>query len=198
MDVPLVIAALTFMITMYITPGPNNILCAFHGSKYGVRSTIPLIGGMAIGWLIMGLFVAGTLDFVEKNRGVIESLTVVGALYIAYLSYKIATAKPLGHEEQDSNILGPGTGLTLQFVNAKAWIHDLVLLGSFGTAFGSGFESKFILILLSIILCLPAIFSWTAFGTVLRRIFSTPKSAVLLNRIMGISLLIVAIWLVLH
>ena len=48
MDIALIIAALTFMITMYISPGPNNILCAFHGSKYGVKSTIPLISGMAI------------------------------------------------------------------------------------------------------------------------------------------------------
>ena len=198
MDIALIIAALTFMITMYITPGPNNILCAFHGSKYGVKATIPLISGMALGWLIMGLFVAITLDIIERNKGVLESLTIVGALYIVYLSFKIATAKPLTDSEQDSNILGPGTGLTLQFVNGKAWIHDIVLLGSFGTAFGSGFSSKFILIILSIILCLPAILSWTAFGTILRRIFSTPKSARLLNRIMGISLFIVAIWLVIH
>ena len=85
MDIALIIAALTFMITMYITPGPNNILCAFHGSKYGVKATIPLISGMALGWLIMGLFVAITLDTIEKNRGVLESLSFIGALYIAYL-----------------------------------------------------------------------------------------------------------------
>jgi len=198
MDIGLLIAALTFMITMYITPGPNNILCAFHGSKYGAKATLPLISGMAAGWLIMGLFVAGTLDFIEKKKGVLDSLTIIGAIYITYLSLKIATAEPLPQEEQDSNVLGPSTGLTLQFVNAKAWIHDIVLLGSFGTVFGPGFTSKFILIILSIILCLPAILSWTAFGTVLRRIFSTPKSATLLNRIMGISLFLVAIWLVIH
>ena len=68
MDIALIIAALTFMITINITPGPNNILCAFHGSKYGVKATIPLISGMALGWLIMGLFVAITLDTIEKNR----------------------------------------------------------------------------------------------------------------------------------
>ena len=75
MDIALIIAALTFMITMYITPGPNNILCAFHGSKYGVKATIPLISGMALGWLIMGLFVAITLDIIERNKGdIIEKL----------------------------------------------------------------------------------------------------------------------------
>ena len=49
MDVPLFIAALGFMIPMYFTPGPNNVLCAVHGSQHGIRATIPLISGMAVG-----------------------------------------------------------------------------------------------------------------------------------------------------
>ena len=99
-------------------------------------------------------------------------------------------------ENDESQMLGPRTGLILQFVNGKAWIHDLVLLGTFGSVFGSGIESKIILVFLSIILCLPAIFSWTAFGTLLRRIFSTPESSIFLNRILGFSLFLVSVWLV--
>jgi len=195
MDGSLLIAALAFMIPMYITPGPNNVLCAVHGSRYGIRATMPLISGMAIGWLLMGTIVAGALDIIEQNEGILEYLTLIGAGYIAYLSFNIATAKPFDKEEQESNILGPGTGILLQFVNGKAWIHDLVLMGSFGTVFGYGFGPKIILLFLSIILALPAVMSWAVFGTILRRTFSTPKSAIWINRFLGTSLFIVAIWL---
>ena len=77
-------------------------------------------------------------------------------------------------EEKESQILSPKTGLALQFVNGKAWIHDIVLLGSFGTIFGTGFLAKMSLIFFSIVLCLPFVMSWAAFGTLLRRIFTTP------------------------
>ena len=69
MNIPLLIAALVFLIPMYITPGPNNILCAAHGSQHGFRATIPLISGFVVGWLIMGVFVALAIDFIEQNTG---------------------------------------------------------------------------------------------------------------------------------
>ena len=84
---------------MYITPGPNNVLCAVHGSQHGFRATIPLISGMVIGWLIMGIFAAFTIDLLEQNTNTLHYLTIMGASYMAYLSYNIATSRPLNDEE---------------------------------------------------------------------------------------------------
>ena len=82
-----------------------------------------------------------------------------------------------------------------QFVNGKAWIHDIVLLGSFGTIFGTGILAKMTLIIFSIILCLPFVALWAGFGTFLRNFFTSPESSLMLNRVMGFSLFIVAVWL---
>ncbi len=195
MNIPLLIAALVFLIPMYITPGPNNILCAVHGSQHGFRATIPLISGFVIGWFFMGLFVALTIDFLEQNTGSLTYLTTIGASYMIYLSYKIATSKPLDEGPSESQRLTPLTGATLQFVNGKAWIHDIVLLGSFGTIFGTGLLAKMALIIFSIILCLPFVALWAGFGTFLRNFFTSPESSLMLNRVMGSSLFIVAVWL---
>ncbi len=195
MNIPLLIAALVFLIPMYITPGPNNILCAVHGSQHGFRATIPLISGFVIGWFVMGLFVALTIDFLEQNTGLLTYLTMIGASYMIYLSYKIATSKPLDDGPNESQRLTPLTGAMLQFVNGKAWIHDIVLLGSFGTIFGSGILAKMTLIIFSIILCLPFVALWAGFGTFLRNFFTSPESSLMLNRVMGFSLFIVAVWL---
>ena len=195
MNIPLLIAALVFLIPMYITPGPNNILCAVHGSQHGFRATIPLISGFVIGWFVMGLFVALTIDFLEQNTGLLTYLTMIGASYMIYLSYKIATSKPLDDGPSESQRLTPLTGAMLQFVNGKAWIHDIVLLGSFGTVFGTGILAKMTLIIFSIILCLPFVALWAGFGTFLKNFFTTPESSLMLNRVMGFSLFIVAVWL---
>ena len=197
MNIPLLIAALVFLIPMYITPGPNNILCAAHGSQHGFRATIQLISGFVVGWFLMGLFVALAIDFIEQNTGLLTYLTMIGASYMIYLSYKIATSKPLDDGPSESQRLTPLTGAMLQFVNGKAWIHDIVLLGSFGTVFGTGILAKMTLIIFSIILCLPFVALWAGFGTFLRNFFTSPESSLMLNRLMGFSLFIVALWLLL-
>ena len=144
-----------------------------------------------------GAFVAGATDLIEDNKTAFDLLTYVGALYIAYLSYKIATSKALEKGEESSERLGFVTGATIQIVNGKAWIHFLVLMTSFGTLFGTGFTGKILLVLLNLAFGLPAVMSWAAFGTVLRRAFTTPKSAKALNLTMGLSLFVVAIWVAL-
>jgi threonine/homoserine/homoserine lactone efflux protein len=152
---------------------------------------------MALGWSTLGLFVAGATDLIEENQTMFDLLTYVGAAYIAYLSYKIATSKALEQDEEDSERLGFLTGATIQVVNGKAWIHFLVLMTSFGTLFGTGFTGKVMLVLLNLACGLPAVMTWAVFGTFLRRAFSTPESARVLNRVMGLSLFAVAIWIAL-
>ena len=195
MDIELLIASLAFIIPMCFSPGPNNVLCAAHGSQHGFRDTLILISGMAFGWSTLGLFVAVATDLIEENQAVFDLLTYVGATYIAYLSYKIATSNTIEKDEEESERLGFLTGATIQVVNGKAWIHFLVLMTSFGTLFGSGFTGKVLLVLLNLACGLPAVMTWAAFGTVLRRAFSTPESARVLNRVMGLSLFAVAIWI---
>ena len=197
METDLLLPTLAFIIPMCFTPGPNNVLCAAHGSQHGLRATLPLIAGMAFGWSALGLFVGGATVFIEENESTFQLLTYIGAFYIALLSYKLATASPLTSEEKESERLGTITGIALQVVNGKAWIHFLVLMTAFGGLFGSGFGAKAMLVLLNLVFGLPAVISWTAFGTLLSRAFSTPNSARKLNLAMSLSLFAVAVWIVL-
>tara|TARA_B100000686_G_scaffold232026_1_gene239625 strand:- start:1642 stop:2265 length:624 start_codon:yes stop_codon:yes gene_type:complete len=196
MDTALLVATLVFIIPMCFSPGPNNVLCAAHGSQHGFKATLKLISGMAVGWSALGLFVGGATVFIQENQGFFDILTYVGAGYIAYLSYKIATSDTLEEGSHEDERLGFSTGVAIQFVNGKAWIHFLVLMTTFGALFGTGFSGKAMLVILNVIFGLPAVMTWAAFGTVLRRAFSTPSSAALLNRAMGASLFAVALWIV--
>ena len=197
METELLLATLAFIIPMCFTPGPNNVLCAAHGSQHGLKGSIPLIAGMAVGWSSLGLFVGAATVFIEENEEFFQLLTYVGAAYIAYLSYKIATSSPIDTEHEQADRLGFRTGMALQIVNGKAWIHFLVLMTAFGGLFGSGFVAKALLVLLNLIFGLPAVVTWATFGTLLRGVFSTEKSAKNLNMAMGAALFAVAVWIAL-
>lgn len=194
-EIPDLIAALVFIIPMCFTPGPNNVLCAAHGSQYGVRNSLSLISGMAVGWSILGLGIAAGATFIEENKIVFQILTYIGAIYMVYLGYKIATSTKVDESDTDER-LGFWTGLTLQMVNGKAWFHFLVLMTTFGTVLGEGYEAKAGLVLLNLSFGFAAVLSWTAFGTGLRKIFSGNELGIKLNQIMGFLLVLVAVWIV--
>ena len=193
--IPDLIAALIFIIPMCFTPGPNNVLCAAHGSQYGVRNSLSLISGMAVGWSILGLGIAAGATFIEENKIIFQILTYIGAIYMVYLGYKIATSTKVDDSDTDER-LGFWTGLTLQMVNGKAWFHFLVLMTTFGTVLGEGYEAKVGLVLLNLSFGFAAVLSWTVFGTGLRKIFSGNESGIKLNQTMGFLLVLVAVWIV--
>ena len=197
MDIELLIASLAFIIPMCFSPGPNNVLCAAHGSQHGFRETLILISGMAFGWSALGLFVAVATDLIEENQAVFDLLTYVGATYIAYLSYKIATSNTIEKDEEESERLGFLTGATIQVVNGKAWIHFLVLMTGWGMLFGSGISGKILLVAINASIGYPAVLTWAAFGMGLSKIFSSPEKARILNGVLGTSLILVAIWVAL-
>ncbi len=194
-EIPDLIAALVFIIPMCFTPGPNNVLCAAHGSQYGVRNSLSLISGMAVGWSILGLGIAAGATFIEENKIVFQILTYIGAVYMVYLGYKIATSTKVDDSDTDER-LGFWTGLILQMVNGKAWFHFLVLMTTFGTVLGEGYEAKVGLVLLNLSFGFAAVLSWTVFGTGLRKIFSGNELGIKLNQTMGFLLVLVAIWIV--
>jgi len=194
-EIPDLVAALVFIIPMCFTPGPNNVLCAAHGSQYGVRNSLSLISGMAVGWSILGLGIAAGATFIEENKIIFQILTYIGAIYMVYLGYKIATSTKVDESDTDER-LGFWTGLSLQMVNGKAWFHFLVLMTTFGTVLGEGYGAKAGLVLLNLSFGFAAVLSWTVFGTGLRKIFSGNESGIKLNQTMGFLLVLVAVWIV--
>ena len=141
--------------------------------------------------------IAAGATFLEENESIFQIISYLGAVYIAYLGYRVATASMIEDQEEAKDVLGPWTGFVLQIVNGKAWIHFLVMMTTFGDIFGTGFEHKMALVLLNLSFGFPAVLSWTAFGTLLKRIFSDEESGIWLNRVLGLLLFLVAVWIAL-
>ena len=187
---------LVFTLPVSLLPGPNNLLSAAHSSRHGFNKSLPLISGMVIGWFLLGVVVAFGALFIEENENLLRILTYIGVVYIIYLSYQISVSSPVDEKDISDEQLGMGTGVILQVVNGKAFIHLLILMTTFGTVFGTDLVGKMIIVILNVAIKLVGWFGWASFGSALKEIFSDPKSGVLINRILGFSLFCVAIWIV--
>ena len=190
------IAMLVFTLPVSLLPGPNNLLSAAHSSRHGFNKSLPLISGMVIGWFLLGVVVAFGALFIEENENLLRILTYIGVVYIIYLSYQISVSSPVDEKDISDEQLGMGTGIVLQIVNGKAFIHLLILMTTFGTVFGTDLIGKMVIVILNVAIKLVGWFGWASFGSALKEIFSDPKSGVLINRILGFSLFCVAIWIV--
>ena len=197
MDVAELVVMLAFTLPISFLPGPNNLLSAAHSSRYGFKDSLPLISGMVIGWLILGAIVAYGALFIEENQNILNGLTYIGVLYIIYLSYHISTSHSVENENISDEKLNIGTGIMLQVVNGKAFIHLLILMTTFGTIFGTSFASKMIIVALNVGIKLIGWIGWGLFGSALKEKFSDEASGILINRIFGFSLFCVAIWILL-
>ena len=187
---------LVFTLPVSLLPGPNNLLSAAHSSRHGFNKSLPLISGMVIGWFLLGVAVAFGALFIEENENLLRILTYIGVVYIIYLSYQISVSSPVDEKDISDERLGMGTGIVLQVVNGKAFVHLLILMTTFGTVFGTDLLGKMIIVVLNVAIKLVGWFGWASFGSALKEIFSDPKSGVLINRILGFSLFCVAIWIV--
>ena len=186
---------LIFTLPVSFLPGPNNLLSAVHSSKFGFNKTLPLILGMVVGWFLLGIAVGLGALFIEKNSMLLTVLTYAGVLYMIYLSYKITFSLSSEDPDFSSERLGTNTGIILQVVNGKAFIHLLILMTVFGTAFGADIIGKMIIALLNVLIKLTGWIAWALFGTALKIQFNDTKSGILINRAFGFSLFCVAIWI---
>ena len=197
MDMAELIVMLAFTLPVSFLPGPNNLLSAAHSSRYGFKNSLPLISGMVVGWLILGMVVGYGALFIEENQNILNGLTYIGVFYIIYLSYQISTSHSVDDGGVSDEKLNIGTGIMLQVVNGKAFIHLLILMTTFGTIFGTTFTSKMIVVALNVGIKLIGWMGWGLFGSILKEKFSDKSSGILINRLFGFSLFCVAIWILL-
>lgn len=122
---------LTYTLITALTPGPNNILALSSVTQYGLRRSLPILAGMSAGFLVImlacGMF---TFTLINVLPSVTRWLVWVGAVYILWLAWKIATSS-------SSTSNGSGRPLSfwvsfwLQFANVKIILYGITALSVF-------------------------------------------------------------------
>ena len=189
-DLPL----MTYVATMSVTPGPNNIMLAASGVNFGFRRTLPHLLGVSVGNSVQVLIVASGLAWVMGWLDALRlPLVVVGCGYLLWLALRQARAGQTGRGGRVSP-LGFVAAALFQWVNPKAWmmVLNVAILflprdADWMTAAG--------LALLCMSVNLPCITVWAVAGARLRTWLQQPAALMAFNYTMAALLAATALWI---
>ena len=183
-------AFLAFMVVMYFTPGPNNIMLLASGLTYGFRRTIPHIAGIVIGFAFMVAAVGLGLGTVFLAYPILQTiLKYAGAVYLVYLAAVIAMSGPTTPDGESGR--GPMTfwgAAMFQWINAKGWV---IVIGTI-TAYAAIAQFPLniaIQTLISLLVGTVSTVVWALFGTALRPVLTSARLVRAFNIVMALLLL---------
>ena len=179
------IPLVTFAVATLFTPGPNNMMLTASGANFGVRRTIPHMVGINMGFpsmlLLCGL---GLAQVLETYPEAYEALKWIGATFLLYLAYRIATAKRLG-KDAGGKPLSFWEAFAFQYVNPKAWSMAFGATSAFIPSPEAAMTAAPVIALTFMVLGYGSATTWTLFGTAIRRVLTTGERLVWFNRAMG-------------
>ncbi len=190
LDLPL----MTYVATMSVTPGPNNIMLAASGVNFGLRRTLPHMLGVGIGHGVQVLLVAGALAWVMAWLEALRlPLVAAGCGYLLWLAARQARAGQPGAGRRAEPLGFIGAAL-FQWVNPKAWMMVLNVAILF-LPHGSGLAGAAGLALLCTLVNLPCIALWAIAGARLREWLQGPRALMTFNYTMAALLAATALWI---
>ena len=184
-------------LAMMATPGPVTLASAAAGAAWPGRAT-GFVLAMSAGTLTIILLVAaGITGLVAAVPGAAPFAAAVGAGYILYLAWKIATAPPLGSDQGTAPPSLAGA-YAMALVNPKAWGAFVALFSGFPLLPGDPLAGG--ALKAAILCCLPPVInltwmiagSWLASrlrGPMIGRLFNPAMAMVLVTSVAAAFLL---------
>ncbi|HEU4679895.1 MAG TPA: LysE family translocator [Terrimicrobiaceae bacterium] len=192
------VAFLLFAVVAAATPGPSNIILTAVGANAGILKGLPSLLGVTVGMgLMMFLVPLGLGSLLLQSPLVLKALHWVGAAFLLWLSWKIATSSRIESLPEKTPVGFVGTA-AFQWVNPKSWLVTVSATGTFLNAeAGNSLLQAVFLSGLFVFAALPSCFLWLAFGATIQRILYNQRRLRVFNVAMG-ALLALSIVLILR
>lgn len=184
-------AVLFFAFSTTITPGPNNIMMMSSGVNYGIKASVPHWLGICFGFPLMVLLVGlGFGQVFERYPHLHQLIKVVGTLYLVYLAWRIASARPETIVTGKSKPFSFWQAAAFQWVNGKAWVMASGAVAAFTTVTGVYWWQVVMITLAFLLVAFPCVGVWLLFGAGLRKVLNNPMAQRTFNMLMGLILLL--------
>lgn len=188
---PLLLTALAIM----GSPGPATISLTAAGSAFGVRRSIPYLGGIVLGTSVVLVAVAtGVTATLLAVPGLRIVLVAVSVAYILWLAWHVATAPPLsagtaggGDEDSVGDAPAFGGGLLLGLANPKAWVAIAAVVASVRLAASAVGDAAIKVAVLAVMIVLINA-AWLTVGATLAPLLRDPRRARVVNVSMAVVL----------
>ena len=187
----LFLALVVFAAIAAFTPGPNNTILMASGINYGFRQSLPMIFAVGLGFPLMiacaGLGLGKIFEIIPQLYSILK---YVGAAYMLWLAWKIATAKPSSDERNlDAKPLTFLQGAAFQWINPKGWIAAITALSAYTLA--SDYYFGVVAVVATFVLMgFTSAATWALFGVFLKDVMGNPKWFRIINYALAILLVL--------
>ena len=183
-------AIILFAIVSCVTPGPNNAMIMASGLNYGIRRSLPHYLGICLGFPVMvvavGLGLAGLFEFYPALHTVLK---VVGAAYLTWLAWKIASAPVSASNTTEGKPFTFLQAAGFQWVNPKAWALAVGATVAYTVSDSTYAVQVALIATIFLFFGAPCIMLWLWFGSVLKNVLQNPRSVRIFNWTMALLLM---------
>ena len=114
------------------TPGPNNILALHAISQFGWRKGLSSVLGILTGFFCVMLICAGSCwGLAQQLPAITIWLKYIGAAYIFWLAWHIASSKPAAEQNSEESGGGFWQAFGLQFLNVKIIMYGITIFTAY-------------------------------------------------------------------
>lgn len=187
----IIISMFIFALIGAISPGPVNIIATGSGASFGFKKTLPHVMGASIAYTFIVLLAGlGLNQWISLYPHFMDILQYIGAAFLLYMAYKIATTQPNQVNEIQKGKQAPLfiEGALAQILNPKAWLVSMSGISLFVSSQKQASLYLLIFCLISFLVCIIGISTWAAMGHSISRLLSTQKRQVNFNKFMGLLL----------
>ena len=194
-------ALLVFCTAMSFSPGPNTTLVTALAANHGLRRALRFCFAVPAGWTLLMLASGLGLGAVVTGAPMLRwAVKLAGAGYMVWLAWKLARTEQLAQVDASLPAVTFLQGVTLQFVNIKAWMLALTLTAGWVVNAGGQPASNpgQRLAIISVVMMLFAFssnFSYALVGSLLRRWLAQGHRLRWFNRVLALVLLATAGWM---
>ncbi|MEM7218051.1 MAG: LysE family translocator [Pseudomonadota bacterium] len=189
-------ALLLFLFPLAYSPGPGNMLFAANGARFGFRSTLPATLGYHLATLLVTTALGmGFSTAVGAAPRALLIVQLAGSLYVLYLAWSLWRSGSIDGAAE-ARPLGFWGGAVLLVLNPKAYVIIALMFSQFLPA-SSDLKLVAAIALVFTLNNLLAFSLWTLVGDALARVFRNDSNARLLNRVFGLMLGLVGLWMLL-
>lgn len=167
------------------------------GANFGIKRTLPHIFGIVVGIISVLAFIGiGLGQVFELYPQAQDVLRYIGAVFLLYLAYKIATAKNnLDDASKAGNPMPPLQAALLQAVNPKVWVVMIGAIGAFMSKDGNQYLEIALMMATYVVVSLPIQLAWCLFGREIGRFLKSERAFRIFNYSMATLLLVTIITL---
>lgn len=193
-------ALLVLATAMSFTPGPNTTLSTALAANGGLRRAMPFVCAVPLGWSALLLLCAlglGTLVLAVPLLG--WAVKIVGVAYLLWLAFKLSQARQLGEADAARLQVGFWQGVALQFVNIKAWMLALAIVGGWIAGRADPAQRLAVVVPTMLVFAFASNLLYATLGSLLRDWLRGPlgsgKRLMAFNRVMAAVLVVTALWM---